>query len=218
MAWIIATKLDMTRVIKDDKFIPVTLLQIPELRVVWYKTIEKDWYSAMIVWIVNEWTEVKLGEWKTTLSKSDFSTIKEFPVNEWDLEKFKIWDTIWADCLEWDIKVSVEWVSKWKWFTWAMAKHNFHGWPGWHGSKFHRALGSIGNRKPTRTHKWKKMHGHHGDFTVTLKKIPVELVNKELSVVWVRWGVPWWRNSKIHHRSSYKLIKIQYLDVPRYYF
>ena len=65
----------------------------------------------------------------------------------------------------------------------------------YHGSKFHRALGSIGNRKPTRTHKGKKMHGHHGDITVTIKKIPVELVNTDLSVVWVRWGVPGARNS-----------------------
>ena len=198
MAWIIATKLDMTRVIKEDKFIPITLLKIPEIRVVWYKTIEKDWYGAMIVWIVNYWTEVAIAEWKTTMSKNNFSTIKEFPLNNGDIEKYKIWDIIWIDSLEWVAKVRVEWFSKWKWFTWAMKKHNFHGWPGWHGSKFHRALGSIGNRKPTRTHKWKKMHGHHGDIKVSLKKIPVELINKEISVIWVRWGVPWWRNSKIN--------------------
>jgi large subunit ribosomal protein L3 len=29
-----ATKLEMTRVIKGDKFVPVTLLQVPKLRVV----------------------------------------------------------------------------------------------------------------------------------------------------------------------------------------
>jgi len=71
----------------------------------------------------------------------------------------------------------------------------FHGWPAGHGSKFHRALGSIGNRKPTRTHKGKKMHGHHGNIKVNLKKIPVELVNKDINVIGVKWGVPGWRNS-----------------------
>ena len=199
MAWIIATKLDMTRVIKKDKFIPITLLNVPELRVVWFKTTEKDWYDAMIVWVVKkEWTEVKIKEWKATISKNNFSNIKEFPVNTWDIEKFNIWDVIGLDSLEWVLKVTLEWVSKWKWFTWAMKKHNFHGWPASHGSKFHRALGSIGNRKPTRTHKWKKMHGHHWDIKVSLKNIPIELVNKEMSVIWVRWGVPWWRNSQIN--------------------
>ena len=34
MAWIIATKLEMTRVVKGDKLVPITLLQVPELRVV----------------------------------------------------------------------------------------------------------------------------------------------------------------------------------------
>jgi len=34
MAGIIATKLEMTRVVSGDKFIPVTLLKVPELRVV----------------------------------------------------------------------------------------------------------------------------------------------------------------------------------------
>ncbi len=49
MAWIITTKLDMTRIVKNDRFIPVTLLQVPELRVLWFKTLEKDGYEAIII-------------------------------------------------------------------------------------------------------------------------------------------------------------------------
>jgi large subunit ribosomal protein L3 len=30
------------------------------------------------------------------------------------------------------------------------------------------------------------MHGHHGDIAVTIKKIPVELVNTDMSVVGIR--------------------------------
>ena len=103
-----------------------------------------------------------------------------------------------GNVLEGDVKVTVEWFSKWKWFTWAMKKHNFHWGPASHGSKFHRALGSIGNRKPTRTHKGKKMHGHLGNTKFTIKNIPVELVNKEIGVIGVRWGVPGWRNSFVN--------------------
>ncbi len=198
MAGIIATKLEMTRVIKGDRFIPVTLLKVPALRVVWYKTLEKDGYEAMIVWVLTEKAEAELKDWQATMSKNLFSTIKEFPIMEWDIEKYKTWDIVGLSALEWDVKVVIEWFSKWKWFTWAMKKHNFHWGPGGHGSKFHRALGSIGNRKPTKVHKGKKMHGHHGDIKVTIKKIPVELVNKEIGVVWVRWGVPGARNSQIN--------------------
>lgn len=192
MAWIIATKLEMTRVIKDDRFIPVTLLKIPTLKVVGFKTLERDGYDAMIVWVVS--TETELAEGKVTLNKSAFSKIEEFPLRDGDTEKYKTGDVISVEVLE-GATVEIQGTSKGKGFTGAMKKHNFHGWPASHGSKFHRALGSIGNRKPTRTHKGKKMHGHHGDITVTLKKIPVELVNTDMSVVGVRWGVPGARNS-----------------------
>jgi len=198
MAWLMATKLEMTRVIKDDKFIPITLLKVPELKVVWFKTMEKDWYKAIIVGILNKDSQWVLKEGNVTMSKNDFSEIREFDVTDEESKKYSVWDTIWLDIIETWMLVWIKWTSKWKWFAWAMKRHNFHGWPAWHGSKFHRALGSIGNRKPTRTHKWKKMHGHMGNATVSLRNIPIELVNADMSVVGVRWGIPWARNSLVN--------------------
>ncbi len=198
MAWILAKKLEMTRIVKGDKFVPITLLEVPTLKVVWFKTMEKDWYEALIIGILWKKAEWNLKEWKTTLSKNEFSVIKEFPLKDGDKEKFKVGDEISLDVLEWIEQVELIGKSKWKWFTWAMKRHNFHGGPAGHGSKFHRALGSIGNRKPTRTHKWKKMHGHHWNLTVHLKKVPVELVNKELKVIGVKGAVPGARNSLVN--------------------
>ena len=195
MAWILAKKLEMTRVIKGDTFIPVTLLEVPQLKVVWIKTVENDGYDALVVWILKNSEWWSLGEWKKSLNVSDFSTVKEFPLNDGDIEKYAVWSDISLDALEWVETVNIVSYYKWKGFTWAMKRHNFHGWPASHWSKFHRALGSIGNRKPTRTAKGKKMHGHHGDLLVNLKDVPVELINKEIWVIWVRWGVPGWRNT-----------------------
>ena len=67
MAGILARKIEMTRVIKDDKFIPVTLLEIPKMQVVAYKTAEKDGYSAMVVGIVKK-DEVKAVKGKNGLN------------------------------------------------------------------------------------------------------------------------------------------------------
>ena len=198
MAWILARKLEMTRVIKWEKFVPVTLLEVPQLKVVWIKTVDVDGYEALIVWIPKNDEEVKLGEDKKTLNKSLFTEIKEFPLKEGDSEKFKVGDDITLDALDGIENVNIVAFSKWKGFTWAMKKHNFHGWPAGHGSKFHRALGSIGNRKPTRTHKGKKMHGHHGNIKVNLRSVPVELINKELKVIWVRGWVPGGRNAIVN--------------------
>lgn len=198
MAWIIAKKLEMTRIIKGDRFVPITLLQIPELRIVWMKTKEKDGYVAFVVGIQKEEKELVVKEGKTTLSKNEFEEIGEFPVNQWEETKFNVGDKIWIDALDGVETVEIEWLSKWKWFAWAMKRWNFSGGPGRVWSKFHRALGSIGNRKPRRTHKGKKMHGHMGNEKVNLKNIPLELVNKEISVIWVRGGVPWGRNSFVN--------------------
>ena len=198
MAWIIATKLEMTRVVKGERLVPITLLQIPELRVIWFKTLEKDGYDAIIIWVLKKWASVELAEGKSTLNKELFVKIKEFPVTEEEKQNYQIGGNVSLDALEWDVKATIEGISKWKWFTWAIKKHNFHGGPATHGSKFHRALGSIGNRKPKRTHRGKKMHGHHWDVKITTKGVPVELVNKEINVIWVRGGVPGGRNSYVN--------------------
>ncbi len=197
MAGILAKKLEMTRVVKGDAFIPVTLLEVPQLKVVGMKNLKSDWYEALIVWVLASEEGGKLGKGKTTLNKSDFTSIREFPLNEGDSEKYKVGDDLTLDSLEGIESVKIIAFSKWKGFTGAMKKHNFHGWPGGHGSKFHRALGSIGNRKPTKVHKGKKMHGHHGNTKVNLRSVPVELINKELWVIGVRGPVPGGRNTMV---------------------
>jgi len=197
MAWLLATKLEMTRVVKANDFVPVTLLRVPSLRVVAIKTTEADGYNALVIWILKEGKEGKLAEWKKALSFNEFSKIKEILLSDDEVSKYNVWDVVDLTALEWVEKVEITWYSKWKWFAWAMKRHNFSGWLKTHGSKFHRALGSIGNRKPRRTHKGKKMHGHMWNEKITIKKIPVEVLNKDLSVVWVRGPVPGARNSLV---------------------
>jgi len=197
MPWLLVKKLEMTRVVKEYKFIPVTLLQIPELKVVAKKTTDKEGYCSLSIWILQKWKEWIKKDWKTTLNLSDFEVIKEFIVDWSKVENYNIWDTISIDILEWIESVTIEWFSKWKWFAWAMKRWNFSWGPGGHWSKFHRALGSIWNRKPRRTHKWKKMHWHMWNEKVTIKNVNIEVLNKELNVVWVRWWVPGWRNSLV---------------------
>ncbi len=197
MAGILARKIEMTRVIKGDKFIPVTLLEVPKMQVIGYKTEDRDGYSAIIIGLV--WKEeTKHKKDRKNLSVKNFSVVREFIIEasqEWAKEVGSI--VGFAD-LEWVEKVSLSSISKGRGFSGAMKRHNFHGGPGGHGSKFHRALGSIGNRKPTRTHKGKKMHGHYGVDQVTLKNVPLEIVNEAAGIIWVRGPVPGARNSLVN--------------------
>lgn len=65
-----------------------------------------------------------------------------------------------------DVKVSIR--TKGRGFSGVVKRWNFRGGPAAHGSRFHRAPGSIGNREwPGRVQKGKKMSGHYGNELVT---------------------------------------------------
>ena len=81
MAGLLARKIEMTRVIKGDKFVPVTLLELPKMQVVGYKTAARDGYSAIIVGIVGK-QESKLAKGKTALSVKNFSEVVEFRIEQ----------------------------------------------------------------------------------------------------------------------------------------
>jgi large subunit ribosomal protein L3 len=180
MAGILGKKLEMTRVIHNGAFTPVTLVKIPEITVAQVKTVEIDGYSAVVL--------------RMTDGKKE--TLREVPATG-KFEAVSKGDVITLDVLEDVAQVQLVGTSKGKGFQGAMKRWNFSGGPASHGSKFHRALGSIGNRKPRRTKLGKKMHGHMGCDTITLKHVPLVLVNKNLNVIGLKGPVPGARNSLI---------------------
>ncbi|PAF48297.1 50S ribosomal protein L3 [Helicobacter sp. 12S02232-10] len=65
-------------------------------------------------------------------------------------------------------KLKITFYTKGRGFSGAMKRWNFQGGPAAHGSRFHRRLGSIGNREwPGRVQPGKKMAGHYGNEKVT---------------------------------------------------
>ncbi len=178
MAGIIAKKLEMTRIIHNGVFTPATLISVPKLSIEQVKTVENDGYSAVVV---------AMNDGKKT-------TLREF-AHDGIFADMKKGDEVTLDMLEGIEAVTLVGTSKGKGFQGAMKRWNFGGGPASHGSKFHRALGGIGTRKPRRTKPGKKMHGHMGLDRVTLKKVPVILVNKDHSIIALKGPVPGARNS-----------------------
>jgi large subunit ribosomal protein L3 len=197
MAGLLARKIEMTRVIKGDKFVPVTLLELPKMKVIGYKTAARDGYSAIVVGIVGKEDSV-LAKGKTALCVKNFAEVSEFRIDQSDEGKKEVGSELGFADLQGVEVVTLSSISKGRGFAGAMKRHNFSGGPGGHGSKFHRALGSIGNRKPTRTHKGKKMHGHYGVDKNTLRDVPLEIINESAGIIGVRGPVPGARNSLVH--------------------
>ncbi len=67
-------------------------------------------------------------------------------------------------------RVKATFTTKGRGFSGVMKRWNFAGGPGGHGSRFHRAPGSIGNCEwPGRVQKGRKMPGQYGNTQVTVK-------------------------------------------------
>lgn len=72
--------------------------------------------------------------------------------------------------LESATRVKATFYTKGRGFSGVMKRWNFQGGPAAHGSRFHRRVGSIGNREwPGRVQKGKKMAGHYGNEKVAVQ-------------------------------------------------
>lgn len=81
--------------------------------------------------------------------------------------------------------------TKGRGFQDAMTRHGFGGGPASHGSRFHRAPGSVGMRtQPGRTPKGKKLPGQYGNVKVSIRNSQVAYWSGEDRVLAIRGGVP----------------------------
>ncbi|MCA9370242.1 MAG: 50S ribosomal protein L3 [Pseudomonadales bacterium] len=87
--------------------------------------------------------------------------------------------------------VWVQGTTKGKGFAGGIKRHGFHGGPKTHGqSDRARAVGSIGQQTPGRVFKGKKMPGHMGVTTHTVKNLVVLHVDSTTGEIWVSGPVP----------------------------
>lgn len=86
------------------------------------------------------------------------------------------------------VKVSLK--TKGRGFSGVVKRWNFQGGPAAHGSRFHRAPGSIGNREwPGRVQKGKKMSGHYGNELVTTQN-EILSFDKANSILILKGSIP----------------------------
>ena len=160
-------KKEMTKLWINDAHVAVTLLQLVPQEVVRYKTEEKDGYEAVV-----------LAGGKKELSKEkgqkiSYAWMKEFPASDVFKGKFSEGSSVDLSLFEGVEELSLTGISKGKGFQGAVKRFHLAGGPKTHGSKFHRHVGSLGNRKPRRVQKGHPHAGHMGTETVTLHHRPI---------------------------------------------
>lgn len=94
--------------------------------------------------------------------------------------------------------VKITGTSKGKGFQGVVKRHGFHGGPRSHGQKDRlRAPGSIGATAPQRVIKGRKMAGHMGMATVSVKNIMVAEIRSADGMILLRGAVPGANGGKV---------------------
>ncbi|QWK19776.1 MAG: 50S ribosomal protein L3 [Hydrogenobacter thermophilus] len=191
---LIGKKVGMTRVfLKDGTAIPVTLIEIPPHTVVAIKSIEKDGYSAIQLGAYSakekHLTKPEMGHLQKVGVRL-LRRLKEFRVD--DIAGYQVGQELTvADVFSPGELVDVVGISKGRGFTGTMKRWDFGGFPKSHGHRYHRAVGSIGNRSdPGRVWKSKRMAGHYGAQKVRIQSLFVVDIVPEKNLMLVKGSVP----------------------------
>nr|YP_009370295.1 50S ribosomal protein L3 [Bulboplastis apyrenoidosa]ARO90784.1 50S ribosomal protein L3 [Bulboplastis apyrenoidosa] len=190
---LLGIKIGMSQIF-DDKgsVIPVTIIQAGPCSVTNIKRENKDGYNAIqIGYFEISDTKVNkpiLGYFKK-IGLKPLKYLKEFRVDS--VDEFNIGDQITVDKFTAGTIVDVRGMSIGKGFAGLQKRHNFHRGPMTHGSKNHRAPGSIGaGTTPGRVLPGKKMSGRLGNVKTTIKNLEVINVENENNLIILKGSVP----------------------------
>ncbi|EKD48182.1 MAG: hypothetical protein ACD_65C00079G0003 [uncultured bacterium] len=180
MPGILGKKIGMTRLLQDDgRVIPFTVIQCEPNEVVQVKTAEKDGYPAVVL---------GFDKLKKPSKNKKFRHIKEFTAIEGDT--LKKGDNVKVDIFKLEETVNISSTSKGKGYQGVMKRYHFAGGPASHGSHMKREPGSIGARsKPGRIHKGKKMAGHMGLETVSIRN-KVVYIDADKNLIGIKGPIP----------------------------
>lgn len=125
------------------------------------------------------------------LKKANITAIvNKFKEFDWRENAPNVGTQIGANIFEPGNEVTVTATSKGKGFAGTVKRHSFSRGPETHGSANVRKPGSIGAQQPQRVTKGRKMAGHMGNVTVTVKNLEVVEVDAEKNLLAIRGSIP----------------------------
>ena len=190
---LLGNKIGMTQIFDESgNIIPVTILKVGPCVVTQVKMKSKDGYDSIQIGYgnvsSNSLTQPELGH----LQKSNIQPLKylkEFKTTQED--EYSIGQVLNVDSFSPGQFVNIRGKSIGKGFAGLQKRHNFTRGPMTHGSKNHRAPGSIGmGTTPGRVLHGKKMAGQLGNKITTIKKLKVIQINSEENILVIKGSVP----------------------------
>ena len=207
MKGIIGKKLGMTQIfLEDGTRVPVTVIQAGPCYVVQKKTADNDGYSAVQVGFESVAAANVNKPYLGHCTKSGhgvFKHLREFKNDQ--VDSMNVGDEITVSEFSVDDVIDVTGTSIGKGFQGVIKRWNFKGGRASHGSRFHRAPGSIGaSATPSHVFKNKKMPGQMGNAKVTVQRLKIVRVDVADNLLLIKGAVPGHKNSIIMIKKSVK--------------
>jgi len=190
---LLGNKIGMTQIFDESgNIIPVTILKIGPCVITQIKTVLTDGYNAIQIGYgatsSKYLSQPELGH----LQKSNIQPLKylkEFRIS--NPEEYTVGQILNVESFAAGQLVNIIGKTNGKGFSGLQKRHNFARGPMTHGSKNHRAPGSIGmGTSPGRVLPGKKMAGQMGNKTANIKKLKVIQVNSDENIIVVKGSVP----------------------------
>ena len=190
---LLGNKIGMTQIFNESgNVVPVTIVKVGPCVVTQIKTVLSDGYNAIQIGYLNVSNKVLTQPELGHLQKSNIQPLKylkEFRVN--NPEDFTVGQIITTSSFNEGQLIDITGKSSGKGFSGLQKRHNFARGPMTHGSKNHRAPGSIGmGTHPGRVLPGKRMSGQLGNKTVNIKKLKIIQVNTEENILVIKGSVP----------------------------
>jgi len=191
---ILGTKIGMTQIFdKNGLAIPITVIKAGPCVVTQIKDLFYENYNSIQIGFLEK---KKLKQLKKTEEGylcrgglEPFHFLKEFHLN--DIENYHFGQILTVDIFQIGQLVNVTGKSIGKGFTGLQKRHNFARGPMTHGSKNHRAPGSIGaGTTPGRVFPGKKMSGQHGNKNITIKNLEILGIDNKENLLLLKGNIP----------------------------
>src|SRR5690625_4558755 len=203
---ILGRKVGMTQIfLENGELIPVTVVQAEPNIVLQKKTIETDGYEAIQVGFYDK-KESRSNQAEKGHAEKANTTHKRY-VREFrnaKIDEYEVGQEISVEAFEIGDKIDVTGTSKGKGFQGSIKRHNYARGPMSHGSRFHRAGGSMGSVDASRVFKGKALPGQMGAEQVTVQNLEVVKVDGEKNLLLIKGNIPGAKKSLVKITSAVK--------------
>src|SRR5690625_3644328 len=203
---ILGRKIGMTQLFSDNgELIPVTVVQAEPNVILQKRTLENDGYEALQIGFQDEKQSRTNKAMKGHAEKANTNPkryVRE--IRDANLDEYEVGQEISVEVFQAGDKVDVTGTSKGKGFQGVIKRHNHARGPSTHGSRFHRAPGSLGAIDAMRVFKGTKLPGQMGGEQVTIQNLEIVKVDPENNVLLIKGSIPGAKKSMVKITSAVK--------------